>query len=252
MDLGDGDGVEEFLDDVEDAGETPWRVDDVQLAQPLGVVVLADSRGLLKVSVGTAHEAKADTLQVHDRAGGLEQVAGLARAGGQTGVGHLLVLDDKVGKHALIGGDLAHGFEVDLAELLDVEWSAVLVGLVVVLRVVLENLLLLRVIPVGNEVVQATIEGRAPLLGVNEPEVSPVSTVLPLVFVPSPLLLVISLTAPSPPHPCLPNHASSSFPPSPSPPIPSPTHPAIIKIRRLTSACSAQPETFSLSGTSRE
>ena len=68
VNLGDSDGVEELLDDAEDAGEAPGRVDDVKLAEPLRVVVLADGRGLLEVSVGAAHHAETDALKVHDRA----------------------------------------------------------------------------------------------------------------------------------------------------------------------------------------
>ena len=68
VDLGDSDGVEELLDNAESARETPRSVDDVKLAQSLGVVVLRDGRGLLEVSVCAAHHADADTLEVHDRA----------------------------------------------------------------------------------------------------------------------------------------------------------------------------------------
>ena len=169
VDLGHSHRVQEFLDHAEGARETPGRVDDVQLAQSLRVVVLADGRSLLQISVGAAHHSDANTLEVHDGARSLEQVSGLARTGGQTRVGHLLVLHDKVGQHALVGGDLAHGVEVDLAELLNVERPAVLVGLVVVLRVVGEDLGLLLVVEVGNQVVKTAVEGGAPLLAVNEP-----------------------------------------------------------------------------------
>lgn len=169
VDLGHSHRVQELLDHAKSAREAPGRVDDVQFAQSLGVVVLADGRGLLQVTVGAAHHADANTLEVHDGARSLEKVTGLARAGGQTGVGHLLVLYDKVRQHALVGGDLAHGVEVDLAELLDVERSAILVGLVVVLRVVGEDLGFLLVVEVGNQVVKTAVEGSAPLLAVDEP-----------------------------------------------------------------------------------
>jgi len=68
VNLGDSDGVEELLNHAEHAGEAPGSVDDVKLAQSLGIVVLGDGRGLLEVSVGAAHHAEADTLEVHDRA----------------------------------------------------------------------------------------------------------------------------------------------------------------------------------------
>jgi hypothetical protein len=126
VDLCDGDGVEELLDHAEDGREAPGSVDQVQLAHALGVVVLRDGRCLLHVSVNAANVAETDTLKIHDGARGFEEVARLARAGGQTGVGDLLVLDDQVLQHAVLGGDLVHGGEVDLAELLDVEGTTVL------------------------------------------------------------------------------------------------------------------------------
>jgi hypothetical protein len=150
-------------------------------------------------------------------------VAGLARAGGETRVGHLLVLNDEVGQHALIGGDLAHGVEVDLAELLDVKRPAILVGLVVVLRVVGEDFGLLLVIEVVDQVVETTAEGRAPLLAVNEPVAYLVSVELFCV------LIHISFAAHpsqdqslavSPPRPSL---ARNPFPSTIRPPIPDTT-----------------------------
>ena len=126
VDLCDGDGVEELLDHAEDRREAPGSVDQVQLAHALGVVVLRDGRSLLHVSVNAANVAETDALKIHDGARGFEQVARLARAGGQTGVGNLLVLDNQVLQHTVLGGDLVHGGEVDLAELLDVKGAAVL------------------------------------------------------------------------------------------------------------------------------
>lgn len=105
-------------------------------------------------------------------------MTGLAGAGREARVGHLLIFDDEVRQHALVGGDLAHGDEVDLAELLDVQRPAILVGLVVVLRVVGEDLRLLLVVEVGNEVVEAAAESSAPLLAVNEPVPSLVSVLV--------------------------------------------------------------------------
>jgi hypothetical protein len=126
VDLCDGDGVEELLDHAEDRREAPGSVDQVQLAHALRVVVLRDGRCLLHVSVNAANVAETDALEIHDGARGFEEVARLARAGGQTGVGNLLVLDNQVLQHAVLGGDLVHGGEVDLAELLDVKGAAVL------------------------------------------------------------------------------------------------------------------------------
>jgi hypothetical protein len=53
-------------------------------------------------------------------------VASLARASGQTRIGHLLVLADEVLNHALLAGDLANGGKVDVAKLLNVQRATVL------------------------------------------------------------------------------------------------------------------------------
>lgn len=127
MDLLDGDWVKVALDDAEDGAEAPWCVDDVQLAQTLWVVVLRDGGGHLDVAVDGWRLGDADALEVHDCAEGLDQVAGLARAGWETWVAGLFVLDGEVLEHALLAGDLVHGWEIDVAELLDVDWAAILV-----------------------------------------------------------------------------------------------------------------------------
>ena len=126
MDLLDGDGVEEALDDAENAAETPGGVDQVQLTQSLGVVVLRDGRSLTNVSVHGRDVGDPDALQVHDCAAGFHQTVGLARTGGQAGVRQLLVFTDQVLQHSLTGGDLVHGVEVDLAQFFDVDGSAIL------------------------------------------------------------------------------------------------------------------------------
>lgn len=126
VDLLNSDGVEETLNDAENAAETPGGVDQVQLAETLGVVVLGDLGGLANVSVDGGNAGNTDTLQVHNSAAGLEQLASLARAGGETGVRQLLVLGDEVLQHALGAGDLVHGVQVDLAQLLDVKGTAIL------------------------------------------------------------------------------------------------------------------------------
>ena len=126
VDLLDGDGVEEALDDAENAAETPGGVDQVQLTQSLGVVVLRDGRSLTNVSVHGRDVGDPDALQVHDCAAGFHQTVGLARTGGQAGVRQLLVFTDQVLQHSLTGGDLVHGVEVDLAQFFDVDGSAIL------------------------------------------------------------------------------------------------------------------------------
>lgn len=126
MDLVDSDGVEEALDNVEGGAESPGRVDQVQLTQTLGVVVLRDVGGLFHVSVDGGDVGDADALEVHDCAAGFHQAAGLTRAGGETGVGELFVFADQVLQHPLGGGDLVHGIEVNLAQLFDVDGTAIL------------------------------------------------------------------------------------------------------------------------------
>ena len=115
VDLLDGDRVEEALDHAEDAAEAPGGVDEVQPAEALGVVVLAHCGGLLDVAVDGRDLGDADALQVHYCAAGFEEVAGLARAGGETRVRDLLVLDGEVLEHTLLGGDFVHGCQVALA-----------------------------------------------------------------------------------------------------------------------------------------
>lgn len=128
VDLGDGDGVEPGLDDVPDGAEAPGRVDEVELAETLGVVVLRERRGLLDVAEDRGRLGQTDALEIHDGAAGFEAGAGLARARGQARIGEALVLDGKVGKHALGCCDLVHGVQVDLAELLDVDGATILGG----------------------------------------------------------------------------------------------------------------------------
>lgn len=184
VDLLDGDGVEEALDDAENATETPGSVDQVQLTQSLGVVVLRDGRSLANVSVHGGDVSDPNALQVHDCAAGLHQTVGLSRTGGQAGVRQLLVFADQVLQHSFAGGDLVHGVKVDFAQFFDVDGTAILsqisiarskkrrertylVRLVVVLRIKLEDLGLLNVIEVADEIVGAKLF--PPFLTVNKP-----------------------------------------------------------------------------------
>ncbi len=118
--------IEEALDHTEHRREAPRRVDQVQLAQTLGVVVLRDGRGLLDVAVDGTDFADAHALEVHDRAAGFEQGAGFARAAGEAGVGDFFVFHDQVLQHAFGRRDFVHGGQIDLAELFDVDGSSVL------------------------------------------------------------------------------------------------------------------------------
>lgn len=192
VDLVHGHRVKEALDHAEHAAEAPGGVDQVKLAQTLGVVVLGDGRRLLDVAVNGRDAGDTDALQVHDGAASLEQLTSLAGAGGQTGVGKLLILGHEVLEHALAGGDLVHGIEVNLAQLLDVDRTAILFGVpivsvstslavekkrsvqvthlvrfVVVLGVVFEDLGLLGVLESTDELISAEL--LPPLLAVDEP-----------------------------------------------------------------------------------
>lgn len=126
VDLLNRDGVDPALDDGPDSGETPWGVDDEQLAQTLGVVVLGHVGGRLQVAVHGGGLAQTNALEVHDRAASLEQVARFAGASRQTGVGDALVFDGQVGQHTFRGGDLVQCVDIDIAKLLNVDWSTVL------------------------------------------------------------------------------------------------------------------------------
>lgn len=126
VNLLDGDGVEPALDDTPDGGESPGGVDHVQLTQTFRVVVLGDGGGLTDVGVDGGDLGDGDTLEIHDGAAGLKEAAGLAGTGGQTGVGDQFVLDGKVLQHALGGGDLVHGSQVDATKGLDVDGATIL------------------------------------------------------------------------------------------------------------------------------
>lgn len=126
VDLLDSNGVQPALDDAPNGGEAPGSVDQVQLTQALRVVVLRNGRSLTDVRVDRGDLGQGDALEIHDGAAGLEQASGLARAGGQARVGKAFVLDGKVRKHALAGGDLVHGVQVNATKGLDVDGTAVL------------------------------------------------------------------------------------------------------------------------------
>jgi len=101
--------IQKPLNHAEHAAEAPGRVDDVQLAQTLGVVVLGDGRGLLDVTVDRGDPGHAYALHVHDCAACFEEFAGFAGAGGETGVGDFFVFDDEVLEHAFAGGEFVEG-----------------------------------------------------------------------------------------------------------------------------------------------
>jgi len=107
-----------------------------------------------------------------------------ARAGGEAWVADFLVLDREVGKHSFGGSDLVHSVEVNVTQLFDIHRSSILlpcqsllvsqywarpyfIGLVIVLRVVLEDFGFLGVLEVAGEVVEVYFF--APFLTIDEP-----------------------------------------------------------------------------------
>jgi hypothetical protein len=126
VDLLHGDGVQPSLDGAPGAAEAPGRVDQVHASEALRVVVLRHGGGLLDVGVDLRDLGNAHALQVHDCAARLKELAGFARGGGEAGVGEALVFDCQVGEHALGGGDLVHGRQVDAAHLLYVDRATIL------------------------------------------------------------------------------------------------------------------------------
>lgn len=128
VNLLDGDGIEPALDDAPDGREAPGGIDEEKLAQALGVVVLGDDGSLTNVGVDGWDLGQSYALEVHDGAASLQKMTGLAGTGGQTGIGDALVLDGKVGKHALGGGDFVHGSQINATKGLDVDGTAILKG----------------------------------------------------------------------------------------------------------------------------
>lgn len=103
-------GIQPSLNEAKHSRESPRRVDDVQLAKTLWVVVLGDARGALDVAVSLGGLGKANAFEIEDGAAGLNQVAGLAGAGWEARVGELLVFDGEVLEHAVFGGECVHGW----------------------------------------------------------------------------------------------------------------------------------------------
>ena len=126
VDLANGDRVKEALEGAEHAAEAPRGVDQVQLTEALGVVVLGNIGGLLDVSVDGGHAGDPNALQVHDCAAGLEKLASLAGAGEETWVAQLLGLGHEVLEHAFACCDLVHLVQVDLAQFLNVHGASIL------------------------------------------------------------------------------------------------------------------------------
>lgn len=128
MNLTDRHRIQVPLNHAEHAAKPPGSINNIQLSQPLGVMVLGDSRRLLDVAVHRRDLGHADSLHVHDCAACFEEFTGFAGAGRETWVCDFFVFDDEVLEHAFAGGEFVEGVEVDVAVLFDVDWAAVLVG----------------------------------------------------------------------------------------------------------------------------
>ena len=53
-------------------------------------------------------------------------IVGMAKGGYETRVSKLFILIDKILQESLLRGKLVHGINIDLSELLNVDWSSVL------------------------------------------------------------------------------------------------------------------------------
>lgn len=106
LDLFDSDGVEPALDDGPDGGEDVRRVDNVELAHGLGIVVLTDVGGLLNVGRDLPELRDTDVLEIHDGARSLDELALVSRADGETLSLELFVLDNKLLDLAFWGGSV--------------------------------------------------------------------------------------------------------------------------------------------------
>ena len=126
MDLLDGDRIQPALDNAEDGGESPWGVDEVHLAQSFWVVVLGHGGRLTDVGVHGGYLSNSNSLHIHDCATCFKEAACLSRAGWETWIADFLVFDGEVLQHALGGGDLVHGGQIDFAHLLNVDGASIL------------------------------------------------------------------------------------------------------------------------------
>ena len=123
------------------------------------------ARRLLDVALDLPELAEANALEVHDGARRLDDVTLELGADREAVALELFVLDDERLHLALRGRHLVQLAEVELAELLDVDGTAVLVRLVVEARVELVDGRLLRVVERLVQLVD--VERLLPLLGVD-------------------------------------------------------------------------------------
>jgi hypothetical protein len=81
---------------------------------------------LLDIAINGGDFADSHALEIHYCAASFEELAGLARTGWKARVGELLILDGEVLEHSFGGRDFVHSGEIDVAQLFDVDWSAIL------------------------------------------------------------------------------------------------------------------------------
>jgi hypothetical protein len=118
--------VEPALDEVPYRGEAPWRIDDIELAHALRVAILPDGARCVHVIFHLVERAEGDVGEVEDRAGRLDGVTHLGGGGRETVGEELFVLVDELFEHTVLGSYGVEGFDVELADLLDVHGTAVL------------------------------------------------------------------------------------------------------------------------------
>ena len=126
VDLLNSNRVKKAFHHAEDGGEAPRRIYQVELPQPLWIVVLGDCRSLSDIAVYRAYFRNANAFKIHDGATSFEQLSRFTRTSRQARISKLLIFDDKVLQHSFSCGDLVHGGKVNLAQLLNVDWSPLL------------------------------------------------------------------------------------------------------------------------------
>lgn len=73
--------------------------------------------------------ADADAFQVEDSARGFDRLADCSSACGESLIKDLFILQNEMSKQPVFGGDLVKSREVDLAKLLDIDRSTILVSI---------------------------------------------------------------------------------------------------------------------------
>ena len=128
--------IKETLDDGPHAREKHGRVHDKRLPHDLRVVVAADLGGELDQCVDLLGEdLHGAAVEVQDVQALLNALAGEGRARGEPQTHQQLVRGDVMLDQTLLSGELEDLVDLEEAEALDVDGSALLIGLVVEVRV---------------------------------------------------------------------------------------------------------------------